>query len=119
VTPLLKVTGPKELLGGFASVRGGRFEAGAGAVRALCGGDAAGKSAVPSVQIVIGRGGTGESRRDSREVERASRADALASRVAIIEQELGATPQLTVAETFSSATSRLAGSAGSTLARSS
>ena len=119
MTPVLKVTGPKELLGGFAPVRGARFEPGAGAVRALCGDDAAGKSAFLSVQIVIGRGGAGEIRRDSREVERASRADALASRVAIIEQELGATPQMTVAETSSSAASRLAGSPGLTSARSS
>ena len=119
MTPPLEVTGPKELLGGFAPVRGARFEPGAGAVRALCGDDAAGKSAFLSVQIVIGRCDAGEIRGDSREVERASRADALAARVAIIEQEFGATPQMTVAETSSLAASRLAGSAGSTSARSS
>ncbi len=116
---LLKGTGPKKAHGGFASVRGGRFEPGAGAVRALCGDDAAGKSAFLSVQIVIGSGDAGESHRDAREIERDGLAEALASRVAIIERESRPAVQMTVAETSSSAVGRLAGSPGPTFARSS
>ena len=84
---LLKGTGPRKAHGGFAAVPGARFEPGAGAVRALCGDHATGKSALLSVQIVIDRRDAGESRRDAREIERAGLAEALASRIAIIERE--------------------------------
>lgn len=116
---LLKGTGPRKAHGGFAAVPGARFEPGAGAVRALCGDHATGKSALLSVQIVIDRRDAGESRRDAREIERAGLAEALASRIAIIERESRPAAPMTVAETFSSAVGRLAGSPGPTFARSS
>ncbi len=118
VTPLLKSTGPKKSPGGFASARGARFEPRAAALHALCG-DGTGISTFLSVKTRIYRGNAGKIRRDSREVERAIDADAPASGVALIEKELSPAPQTTVAETSSSAASRLAGSAGRTSASSS
>ena len=95
---LLKVEGLKKSFGGVADLRDGRFELEAGAVHALCGGDGAGKSTFLKVLTGIARGKAGKIWRNGQEVEFSGPAEALASGIAIIEQELSPIPQTTVAE---------------------
>jgi putative xylitol transport system ATP-binding protein len=95
---LLKVEGLKKSFGGIAALRDGRFELEAGTVHALCGGNGAGKSTFLSILMGIYRRDAGKIWRNGQEVEFSSPAEALASGIAIIEQELSPIPQMTVAE---------------------
>ena len=95
---LLKVEGLKKSFGGIAALRDGRFELEAGTAHALCGGNGAGKSTFLSVLMGIIRRDAGKIWRNGQEVEFSSPAEALASGIAIIEQELSPIPQTTVAE---------------------
>ncbi|KQT69868.1 MULTISPECIES: sugar ABC transporter ATP-binding protein [unclassified Aureimonas] len=95
---LLKVEGLKKSFGGVAALRDGRFELAPGSVHALCGGNGAGKSTFLSIVMGIQKRDAGTIWRRGREVEFASPAEALASGIAIIEQELSPVPHMTVAE---------------------
>ena len=90
--------GLKKSFGGIAALRDGRFELEAGTVHALCGGNGAGKSTFLSILMGIYRRDAGKIWRNGQEVEFSSPAEALASGIAIIEQELSPIPQMTVAE---------------------
>ncbi|MDP1732393.1 MAG: sugar ABC transporter ATP-binding protein [Devosia sp.] len=96
--PLLKVEGLKKSFGGVAALRDGRFELRAGSVHALCGGNGAGKSTFLSILMGIHQRDAGTIWRNGREVTFARPADALASGIAIIEQELSPVPHMSVAE---------------------
>jgi putative xylitol transport system ATP-binding protein len=98
VTPLLKVEGLKKSFGGVTALRDAHFELDAGTVHALCGGNGAGKSTFLSILMGIYRRDAGKIWRNGQEVEYSSPAEALASGIAIIEQELSPIPQMTVAE---------------------
>ncbi len=98
MTSLLKVEGLKKAFGGVVALRDARFELDAGTVHALCGGNGAGKSTFLSILMGIYRRDAGKIWRNGREVEFNSPAEALASGIAIIEQELSPIPQMTVAE---------------------
>jgi putative xylitol transport system ATP-binding protein len=95
---LLKVEGLAKSFGGVRALRDARFELEAGTVHALCGGNGAGKSTFLSILMGIYRRDAGRIWRNGREVEFASPAEALASGIAIIEQELSPIPHMTVAE---------------------
>ena len=100
MTPLLKVEGPKKSFGGVAALRGARFELEAGTVDALCAGNGAGKSTFLAILMGIYRRDAGKIWRNGQEVELSSPAEALASGIAIIEQELSPIPQMTVENIF-------------------
>ncbi|CCV09905.1 sugar ABC transporter ATP-binding protein [Mesorhizobium sp. STM 4661] len=95
---LLDVEGLKKSFGGVAALRDGRFQLRAGTVHALCGGNGAGKSTFLRILMGIFSRDAGSIRRRGKEVEFANPADALASGIAIIEQELSPVPHMTVAE---------------------
>ncbi|WP_062207053.1 sugar ABC transporter ATP-binding protein [Aureimonas sp. AU12] len=96
--PLLKVEGLKKSFGGVAALRDGRFELAPGSVHALCGGNGAGKSTFLSIVMGIQKRDAGAIWRRGVEVEFSSPAEALASGIAIIEQELSPVPHMSVAE---------------------
>jgi putative xylitol transport system ATP-binding protein len=98
VTPLLKVEGLKKSFGGVVALRDASFELEAGTVHALCGGNGAGKSTFLSILMGIYQRDAGTIWRNGQAVEFSSPAEALASGIAIIEQELSPVPQMTVAE---------------------
>ena len=98
MTSLLKVEGLKKSFGGVVALRDARFELEAGTVHALCGGNGAGKSTFLSILMGIYRRDAGRIWRKGQEVEFSGPAEALASGIAIIEQELSPIPQMTVAE---------------------
>ncbi|MGO7036549.1 ATP-binding cassette domain-containing protein, partial [Rhizobium ruizarguesonis] len=95
---LLDVEGLKKSFGGVAALRDGRFELRAGSVHALCGGNGAGKSTFLKILMGIHNRDAGSIRRRGKDVDFAGPADALASGIAIIEQELSPVPHMTVAE---------------------
>ena len=95
---LLEVEGLKKSFGGVAALREGRFQLRAGSVHALCGGNGAGKSTFLKILMGIHNRDAGSIRRRGKEVEFAGPADALASGIAIIEQELSPVPHMSVAE---------------------
>ncbi len=95
---LLKVEGLKKTFGGVIALRSADFNLEAGTVHALCGGNGAGKSTFLSILMGIYRRDSGKIWRNGQEVEFGSPAEALASGIAIIEQELSPIPQMTVAE---------------------
>jgi len=95
---LLEVQGLKKSFGGVAALRDGCFRLRAGSVHALCGGNGAGKSTFLKILMGIYKRDAGSIRRRGQEVEFSSPADALASGIAIIEQELSPIPHMTVAE---------------------
>jgi len=98
VAALLKVDGLKKSFGGVTALRDARFELEAGTVHALCGGNGAGKSTFLSILMGIYRRDAGKIWRNGREVDFSSPAEAIASGMAIIEQELSPVPHMTVAE---------------------
>ncbi len=95
---LLEVEGLKKSFGGVVALADGRLQLSAGSVHALCGGNGAGKSTLLSIVMGIYRRDAGKIWRNGQEVEFSSPAEALASRIAIIEQELSPIPQMTVSE---------------------
>ena len=95
---LLEVEGLKKSFGGVAALREGRFQLRAGSVHALCGGNGAGKSTFLKILMGIHNRDAGSIRRRGKDVEFAGPADALASGIAIIEQELSPVPHMSVAE---------------------
>jgi len=95
---LLEVEGLKKSFGGVAALREGRFQLRAGSVHALCGGNGAGKSTFLKILMGIHNRDAGSIRRRGKEVEFAGPAHALASGIAIIEQELSPVPHMSVAE---------------------
>jgi putative xylitol transport system ATP-binding protein len=95
---LLKVEGLKKSFGGVSALKDGRFELAAGSVHALCGGNGAGKSTFLSILMGIHKRDDGMIWRRGKAVEFSSPAEALASGIAIIEQELSPVPHMTVAE---------------------
>jgi putative xylitol transport system ATP-binding protein len=96
--PLLEVEGLSKSFGGVAALRDGRFTLQAGSVHALCGGNGAGKSTFLKILMGIHKRDAGSIRRRGVEVDFNTPADALASGIAIIEQELSPVPHMTVAE---------------------
>ena len=96
--PLLRVEGLRKTFGGVVALKDGRFELAPGSVHALCGGNGAGKSTFLSILMGIQKRDGGTIWRRGRKVEFASPAEALASGIAIIEQELSPVPHMTVAE---------------------
>jgi putative xylitol transport system ATP-binding protein len=98
VTSLLKVEGLRKSFGGVLALRDARFELESGTVHALCGGNGAGKSTFLSILMGIYRRDAGRIWRNGQEVDFGNPAEALASGIAIIEQELSPVPQMTVAE---------------------
>ncbi len=98
MTSLLKVEGLKKSFGGVVALRDAHFDLKAGTVHALCGGNGAGKSTFLSILMGIYRRDAGKIWRNGEEVEFSSPAEALASGIAIIEQELSPVPHMTVAE---------------------
>ncbi|MQT15236.1 sugar ABC transporter ATP-binding protein [Segnochrobactrum spirostomi] len=96
--PLLEVEGLKKSFGGVAALSNGRFRLDAGSVHALCGGNGAGKSTFLKILMGILPRDAGTIRRRGEAVSFSSPADALASGIAIIEQELSPVPHMTVAE---------------------
>lgn len=95
---LLEVEGLKKSFGGVAALREGRFQLKPGSVHALCGGNGAGKSTFLKILMGIHKRDAGSIRRRGQEVEFSAPADALASGIAIVEQELSPVPHMTVAE---------------------
>jgi ABC-type multidrug transport system ATPase subunit len=98
VTALLKVEGLKKSFGGVHALRNGQFELQSGSVHALCGGNGAGKSTFLLILMGVLRRDDGKIWRNGKEVVFAIPAEALASGIAIIEQELSPIPNMTVAE---------------------
>ncbi|WP_102959011.1 sugar ABC transporter ATP-binding protein [Mangrovicella endophytica] len=98
MTSLLKVEGLTKSFGGVHALKNGQFELAAGSVHALCGGNGAGKSTFLSILMGIHRRDGGTIWRSGQPVEFTSPAEALASGIAIIEQELSPVPFMTVAE---------------------
>ncbi|MDX3924255.1 MAG: sugar ABC transporter ATP-binding protein [Shinella sp.] len=96
--PLLKVEGLKKSFGGVAALRDGRLELQGGSVHALCGGNGAGKSTFLSILMGIHKRDGGKIWRRGQEADFNGPAEALASGIAIIEQELSPVPHMTVAE---------------------
>lgn len=80
------------------ALKDGRLELAPGSVHALCGGNGAGKSTFLSILMGIQKRDGGTIWRREKEVDFASPAEALASGIAIIEQELSPVPHMTVAE---------------------
>ncbi|WHA43498.1 sugar ABC transporter ATP-binding protein [Agrobacterium larrymoorei] len=95
---LLDVEGLKKSFGGVAALKDGRFRLVAGSVHALCGGNGAGKSTFLKILMGIYKRDAGSIRRNGVEVDFSNPGDALASGIAIIEQELSPVPHMTVAE---------------------
>jgi putative xylitol transport system ATP-binding protein len=95
---LLKVEGLRKSFGGVHALKNGQFELQAGSVHALCGGNGAGKSTFLSILMGIHRRDGGKIWRKGELVEFSNPAEALASGIAIIEQELSPIPFMTVAE---------------------
>jgi putative xylitol transport system ATP-binding protein len=95
---LLDVEGLKKSFGGVAALKDGRFQLKAGSVHALCGGNGAGKSTFLKILMGIHRRDAGSIRRNGKDVEFSGPGEALASGIAIIEQELSPVPHMTVAE---------------------
>ena len=95
---LLEVEGLKKSFGGVLALADGRLQLSAGSVHALCGGNGAGKSTLLSILMGIYRRDAGKIWRNGQEVDFSNPAEALASGIAIIEQELSPIPQMTVAE---------------------
>src|SRR3954453_6730114 len=83
---------------GVPALRDGRLSLRAGSVHALCGGNGAGKSTFLKILMGIHKRDAGSIRRRGQEVDFSRPADALASGIAIIEQELSPVPHMTVAE---------------------
>jgi putative xylitol transport system ATP-binding protein len=92
------VQGLKKSFGGVEALRDARIELEAGTIHALCGGNGAGKSTLLSILMGMYRRDAGRIWRNGHEVDFGSPAEALASGIAIIEQELSPVPQMTVAE---------------------
>lgn len=95
---LLEVSGLTKSFGGVAALRNGQFKLERGSVHALCGGNGAGKSTFLSIVMGIHARDAGQIWRNGKLVEFASPAEALASGISIIEQELSPIPHMTVAE---------------------
>ncbi|HTO34587.1 MAG TPA: sugar ABC transporter ATP-binding protein [Pararhizobium sp.] len=95
---LLDVEGLKKSFSGVSALKDGRFQLAAGSVHALCGGNGAGKSTFLKILMGIHKRDAGAIRRNGLDVDFSSPGDALASGIAIIEQELSPVPHMTVAE---------------------
>jgi putative xylitol transport system ATP-binding protein len=95
---LLEVSGLKKSFGGVAALRDGRFRLERGSVHALCGGNGAGKSTFLTIVMGIQSRDAGSIRRNGRDVQFVSPAEALRNGISIIEQELSPVPAMTVAE---------------------
>ncbi|NKL38723.1 ATP-binding cassette domain-containing protein [Rhizobium leguminosarum bv. viciae] len=95
---LLDVEGLSKSFSGVPALRDGRFQLKPGSVHALCGGNGAGKSTFLKILMGIHKRDSGSIRQRGEEVEFSSPAAALASGIAIIEQELSPIPHMTVAE---------------------
>jgi putative xylitol transport system ATP-binding protein len=95
---LLRVEGLRKSFGGIAALKDGRFTLQAGQVKALCGGNGAGKSTFLSIVMGIQPRDGGVIRRAGRQVNYRSPREARADGISIIEQELSPVPAMTVAE---------------------
>jgi len=96
--PLLEAEGVSKSFGGVPALKDGRLTLQAGSVHALCGGNGAGKSTFLNVMMGILRRDAGSIRLKGAPVDFASPAQALASGLAIITQELSPIRGMTVAE---------------------
>lgn len=95
---LLEAKGLKKSFGGVAALIDGCFTLRPGSVHALCGGNGAGKSTFLSIIMGIHRRDGGTISLRGKTVDFSSPAEALASGISIIEQELSPVGGLTVAE---------------------
>jgi putative xylitol transport system ATP-binding protein len=96
--PLLHAEGIAKSFSGVPALRDGRLTLERGSVHALCGGNGAGKSTFLNVVMGLLRRDGGTIRVDGQPVDFASPAQALASGLAIITQELSPIRGMTVAE---------------------
>lgn len=95
---LLEARTVSKSFNGVAALRDGAITLNAGSVHALCGGNGAGKSTFLNILMGLFPRDGGTIRRDGREVNFASPADALANGMAMITQELSPVLGMTVAE---------------------
>uniref|UniRef100_UPI0012F5263F ATP-binding cassette domain-containing protein n=1 Tax=Herbaspirillum lusitanum TaxID=213312 RepID=UPI0012F5263F len=95
---LLEANGVKKSFQGIPALTDGRLALRPGSVHALCGGNGAGKSTFLNILMGVLRRDDGEIFLHGRQVDFATPAEALESRVAMITQELSPIPGMTVAE---------------------
>ena len=95
---LLETVELRKSFDGIAALSDGRFRLEAGTVHALCGGNGAGKSTFLKIVMGIIRRDHGQIRVEGEEVAFSQPSEALASGIAIIEQELSPILDMSVAE---------------------
>ncbi|MFT4012603.1 MAG: sugar ABC transporter ATP-binding protein [Paracoccus sp. (in: a-proteobacteria)] len=96
--PILEAISLAKSFSGVPALRDGRFRLLPGSVHALCGGNGAGKSTFLKIVMGIQPRDSGTILRNGQEVGFDGPAQALASGIAIVEQELSPVPAMTVAE---------------------
>ncbi len=95
---LLEVTGIRKAFGPVVALKNAEFALRPGSIHALCGGNGAGKSTFLSILMGFIQPDAGEIFIRGRRCSFAHPRDALAAGIAIVQQELSAIPDLTVAE---------------------
>ncbi|MEM6160064.1 sugar ABC transporter ATP-binding protein [Erwinia sp. P6884] len=95
---LLEVTGVKKSFGPVVALKNAEFCLRRGSVHALCGGNGAGKSTFLSILMGFIQPDSGDIFINGQRCEFAHPKEALAAGIAIVQQELSAIPDLTVAE---------------------
>lgn len=95
---LLEVSGVKKSFGPVIALKHAEFRLRPGSIHALCGGNGAGKSTFLSILMGFIRPDAGEIRVNGQQCEFFTPRDALEAGIAIVQQELSAIPDLTVAE---------------------
>jgi len=96
--PLLSMCGVKKRFSGVPALADGNLELHRGDIHALCGGNGAGKSTLLNILMGFIQPDEGEIFIKGRRVRFANAKEALDAGVAIVQQELSAVPDLTVAE---------------------
>ncbi|MFC0226714.1 sugar ABC transporter ATP-binding protein [Serratia aquatilis] len=95
---LLEVTGIKKAFGSVVALKNAEFCLRKGSIHALCGGNGAGKSTFLSILMGFIQPDSGDIFINGKRCEFAHPKEALAAGIAIVQQELSAIPDLTVAE---------------------
>jgi putative xylitol transport system ATP-binding protein len=97
-SPILSVRGIRKAFSGVAALVDGSLELHRGHIHALCGGNGAGKSTLLNILMGLLQPDAGEIRIDGAPVHFAGPREALDGGIAIVQQELSAILDLTVAE---------------------
>ncbi|PAA97080.1 sugar ABC transporter ATP-binding protein [Serratia fonticola] len=95
---LLEVTGVRKSFGSVVALKNAEFCLRKGSIHALCGGNGAGKSTFLSILMGFIQPDSGDIFVNGQRCEFAHPKEALAAGIAIVQQELSAIPDLTVAE---------------------